>query len=167
MRGARLTSKPDRITASRRSSGSWSGSSPWPPLALALEKLPRSLPPPQGAWPHGMGAPGPNVCVITPDWLVTSADLTSWVLGHHATYQPFATVARTVLPSSSVKVTPVTPSPARPSANEYAAPPRYAACELDRKIWPAGTSIGALDWLPAAAVNDGPSMHVTLALSFA
>jgi len=34
--------------------------------------------------------------VLTPLGVVTSADLTAWRLGHHATNQPFATVASTL-----------------------------------------------------------------------
>ena len=63
-----------------------------------------------------------NVTVLVPEAVVTSAFVAATVPGHHARYQPLATVACTELPSSRLIETAVTPAPVRPSTSVNALP---------------------------------------------
>jgi hypothetical protein len=68
--------------------------------------------------PHGLRRARSSFWVATPAGVVTSAAFTSSAPGHQATNQPPPAVARTFEPSSRTSVTPLTPAPVRPSANE-------------------------------------------------
>ena len=88
-----------------------------PPPPLEPIELLLLIPPREPARPGGTGGLS-NVCVVVPLDVASSADFTTCKPGHQATNQPLPTVACTVLPSSSVSVTPVTSAPVRPSASE-------------------------------------------------
>ena len=54
--------------------------------------------------------------VVVPALVVTLTEVGVLIHGHHAKYQPFLTVAATVLPLANVNVTAETPLPVCPSA---------------------------------------------------
>jgi hypothetical protein len=54
--------------------------------------------------------------VVVPELVVTVTEVGVLIHGHHAKYQPFLTVAATVLPLANLNVTAETPLPVCPSA---------------------------------------------------
>jgi hypothetical protein len=66
----------------------------------------------------GMRGPGTfNVWLETPVAVETVAEAMVWLPGHHAMKSPSPVVAVTLVPFPRASVTPLTPTPVRPSTN--------------------------------------------------
>jgi hypothetical protein len=86
-----------------------------------------------------------NRTVADAEAVVISAFVGVIVPGHQARYQPFATVARTALPSLRSIVTAVTPAPVRPSTSVNALPPASRLPAPASSIRPGAMPPGAAE----------------------
>jgi hypothetical protein len=106
-------------------------------------------------------------CVVVPAAVVTLADVTIALPGHHARKTPLPVVVTMSEPSLSSNVAAVTPGPTEPSAIVYAWPSLAdSASSRSTTIWPA---LGDAAWAPpinlicelawALELIDGPLTH--------